>query len=121
VNASDTVSRGQVLADLTSAELAKHRADYLSAQARLTLAEAALERKRGLAAEKIAPLREVQEAESAVGEARAAVRAARAAIAAFGVEPPAGESEEATSSTFVLVSPVSGSVIERSAVIGQLL
>lgn len=121
VNAGDTVSRGQVLADLTSPELARQRAEYLSARARLTLAEAALERKRSLAAEKIAPLREVQEAESTVGEARAAVRAARAAIAAFGVEPPADENDEATASNFVLVSPVSGSVIERSAVVGQML
>jgi cobalt-zinc-cadmium efflux system membrane fusion protein len=121
VNAGDTVSRGQVLADLTSPELGKQRAEYLSARARLTLAEAALERKRSLAAEKIAPLREVQEAESTVGEGRAALRAARAAIAAFGVEPPTDDGEEATSSTFVLTAPVSGSVIERSAVVGQML
>ncbi len=121
VNAGDTVARGQVLADLTSPDLARQRAEYLSARARLTLAEAALERKRGLAAEKIAPLREVQEAESTVGEGRAAVRAARAAIAAFGVEPPADENDESTASHFVLVAPVSGSVIERSAVVGQML
>ena len=121
VNAGDTVTRGQVLADLTSPELGRQRAEYLSARARLTLAEAALERKRSLAAEKIAPLREVQEAELAVGEARASVRAARAALSAFGVEPPADENDEATSSDFVLVSPVGGSVIERSAVVGQML
>ena len=58
---------GQALAELTSPELGRARADYLSAEARVTLAEAALERKRGLAAEKIVPLREVQEAESAGG------------------------------------------------------
>jgi membrane fusion protein, heavy metal efflux system len=121
VNAGDTVSRGQVLADLTSPELARQRAEYLSAQSRLTLAEAALDRKRSLAAEKIAPLREVQEAESAAGEARAAVRAARAAIASFGVEPPTDDGDEAAASTFVLVSPVGGSVIERRAVVGQML
>ena len=48
----------------------------------------ALERKRGLAAEKIVPLREVQEAESQAAEARAALRSSRAALGAFGVEPP---------------------------------
>ena len=101
-------ARGQTLAELTSPELGRARAEYLSASARLTLAEAALERKRGLAAEKIVPLREVQEAESAVGEARAAVRASRAAIAAFGVEPPADDGDGATSSAFVLRSPVGG-------------
>jgi cobalt-zinc-cadmium efflux system membrane fusion protein len=121
VNAGDTVGRGQVLADLTSPELGRQRAEYLSARARLSLAEATLERKRSLAAEKIAPLREVQEAESAVAEGRATLRAARVAIAAFGVEPPADEGDEATSSTFVLTSPVSGAVIERSAVVGQML
>jgi cobalt-zinc-cadmium efflux system membrane fusion protein len=121
VNAGDRVRSGQTLAELTSPELGRERAEYLSARARLTLAEAALERKRGLAAEKIVPLREVQEAESAVGEARAALRASRAAIAAFGVEPPADDGDGATSSNFVLRSPAGGAVIERTAVVGQML
>jgi cobalt-zinc-cadmium efflux system membrane fusion protein len=119
--AGDQVGSGQILAELTSPELARARAEYLSASARLTLAEAALERKRGLAAERIAPLREVQEAESEVGEARAAQRTSRAVIAAFGVEPPARDDDAATSPAFVLRSPVAGSVIERAAVVGQML
>lgn len=121
VNAGDAVRRGETLAELTSPELGRERAEYLSASARLTLAEAALERKRGLAAEKIVPLREVQEAESAAGEARAALRASRAAIAAFGIEPPANDGAGSTSSAFVLRAPVAGSVIERTAVVGQML
>jgi cobalt-zinc-cadmium efflux system membrane fusion protein len=121
VNTGDAVRSGQPLVELTSSELGRERADYLSASARLKLAEAALERKRGLAAERIVPLREVQEAESAAGEARAALRASRAAIGAFGVEPPTEEGEGATSSSFVLRAPVSGSVIERMAVVGQML
>jgi cobalt-zinc-cadmium efflux system membrane fusion protein len=121
VNAGDRVRSGHTLAELTSPELGRERAEYLSASARLSLAQAALERKRGLAAEKIVPLREVQEAESAVGEARAALRASRAAIAAFGVEPSADDGDGATSSTFVLRSPAGGTVIERNAVVGQML
>jgi cobalt-zinc-cadmium efflux system membrane fusion protein len=121
VNAGDNVRAGQNLAELNSPELGRQRAEYLSASARLKLADAALARKRDLAAEKIVPLREVQEAESAAGEARAALRASRAAIAAFGVDPPADESDGATSSAFVLRSPVAGSVIERTAVVGQML
>jgi cobalt-zinc-cadmium efflux system membrane fusion protein len=120
-NTGETVRRGQTLVELTSPELGKERAEYLSAAARVKLAEAALERKRGLAAERIVPLREVQEAESAAAEARAALRASRAAIAAFGVDPPTGDGDDATSSTFVLRSPVAGSVIERTAVVGQML
>jgi cobalt-zinc-cadmium efflux system membrane fusion protein len=121
VNAGDAVASGQPLTELTSPDLGRARAEYLSARARVTLADAALERKRGLAAEKIAPLREVQEAEAAVGEARAALRSSRAAIAAFGAEPPADDGEAATSSVFVLRAPVAGNVIERSAVLGQML
>jgi cobalt-zinc-cadmium efflux system membrane fusion protein len=120
-NAGDAVRRNQPLAELTSPELGRERAEYLSASARLKLAESALERKRGLAQERIVPLREVQEAESSVGEARAALRASRAAIAAFGVEPPADDGDRATASAFVLRSPVAGSVIERTAVMGQML
>ncbi len=121
VNAGDTVRQGQALAELTSAELGKARADYLSAEARVRLADAALERKRGLAAENIVPLREVQEAESQAAEARASLRSARAAIGAFGVQAPTDDADVATSSTFVLSSPVNGAVIERDAVIGQML
>jgi len=121
VNAGDAVRVGQTLAELTSPELARERAAYLSAAARVRLADATLERKRGLAAEKIVPQREVEEAESAAGEARAALRASRAAIAAFGVEPPTADGDEATSPTFVLRTPVAGSVIERTAVLGQML
>lgn len=121
VNAGDSVRAGQRLAVLTSPELGRERAEYLSATARLTLAEAVLERKRGLASEKIVPLREVQEAESAVGEARASQRASRAAIAAFGVEPPTTDEDAASASTFALRSSVAGSVIERAAVLGQML
>ena len=88
VQAGERVRAGQSLAELTSPELGKARAEFISADARVTLAEAALDRKRGLAAEKIVPVREVQEAESAAADARAALRSARAAIGAFGVDPP---------------------------------
>jgi cobalt-zinc-cadmium efflux system membrane fusion protein len=115
----DAVKQGQTLLDLTSPELGKARAEYLSARARVGLAEATLERKRGLAAEKIAPVREVQEAETAVAEARASLRASAAAIAVFGEAPPQDDGSASTS--FALTSPMSGTVIERSAAIGQLL
>jgi cobalt-zinc-cadmium efflux system membrane fusion protein len=121
INAGDSVRRSQILAELTSPELGKARADYLSAEARVTLADAALERKRGLATEKIVPLREVEEAESQAAEARASLRSARAAIGAFGVEPPTDKQDGSSSSTFVLRSPLSGAVIERAAVVGQML
>lgn len=121
-NAGDVVRRAAVLAELTSADLGRARADYLSAQARVTLASAALERKRGLAAERISPLREVQEAESELAAAQATARSARATIAAFGEAPPRpGDADDAITSTFLLRAPVTGAVLERSVAVGQML
>jgi membrane fusion protein, heavy metal efflux system len=120
----ERVAAGQTLAELSSPDLGRARADYLSARARLTLAESALERKRGLAREKIVPLREVQEAESAVAELHASLRSAGAAIGAFGVELPSELSDTpdgAVASSFSLRSPVAGLVIERTAVLGRML
>ena len=51
----DTVREGQVVLELQSPELGKARAEYVSAQARLTLAEGVLTRKRELAAETHCP------------------------------------------------------------------
>ena len=95
VTDGDTVREGQTLAEITSPELGRARAEYLSAAARATLADAALDRKRVLATERIAPLREVQEAESQAAEARASLRSARAALGAFGVQPPIDETDAA--------------------------
>jgi cobalt-zinc-cadmium efflux system membrane fusion protein len=121
VQAGAAVRGGQVLAELTSPALGRAGADYLSAKARAALADAALERKRELAGERIAPLREVQEAESAAAEARASLRAAAAEIAAFAVEPPGDDVDASEASRFVLRAPIAGLVIEQHAVQGQML
>ena len=118
----DQVRAGQMLVELQSPELGKLRAEYVSAQARLTLAEGALKRKRELAAEKIVPLREVQEAETDATQAQAAVRSASAALTALGVPPSAsGDAESRSAATFGLRSPVAGTVLERNIVQGQML
>ena len=122
VGPGDQVRAGQMLVELQSPELGKLRAEYVSAQARLTLAEGALKRKRDLAAEKIAPQREVQEAETDATQARAAVRSASAALTALGVPPSAsGDVESRDAATFGLRSPVAGTVLERNIVQGQML
>jgi cobalt-zinc-cadmium efflux system membrane fusion protein len=109
------VRRGQQLAMLQSVDIGKARGESLTAQARLDLARKTLERKRNLAAENIVPAREVQEAEANVATAEADVRAARAGLHALG----AGE-ESSDTSELILRSPVDGTVIERSAIQGQM-
>lgn len=117
----DVVRSGQPLVELFSPELGRARADFLTAEARLKLATSVLQRKRDLAAERIVPVREVQEAEAVLVEAQAALRSARAAMAPFGVPAPGAELGTAAASTFQLRSPVRGAVIARSAVVGQML
>jgi cobalt-zinc-cadmium efflux system membrane fusion protein len=118
----EAVNVNQALLELQSTDVGRARADYLTATAHLTLAESALKRKRDLAAERIAPEREVQEAESAATAARAEVRAATAALNAMGVRvPDRAGAEDFRSSMFTLHSPVPGTVIERRAMRGQML
>jgi cobalt-zinc-cadmium efflux system membrane fusion protein len=120
--AGDQVRAGQTLVELQSPELGRLRADYVSAQARVSLAEVALKRKRDLAAEKIVPQREVQEAETDATQAQASLRAASAALTALGVPPStSGDAESRDAATFALRSPISGVVLERNIVQGQML
>jgi len=109
------VRKGGELATLQSVELGKARSESITAQARLDLARKVLERKRKLAAEKIVPERDVQEAEANLATAEADVRASRATLRALGASD-----EGSDSSQFVLRSPVTGTVIERAAIQGQM-
>jgi cobalt-zinc-cadmium efflux system membrane fusion protein len=110
------VRRGQVLAELQSVEIGRVRGEYREAQARVELARTALERKRSLAEERIAPAREVQEAEAELKTAEAQFRAAGAGLQALGAAAAGG----ADGSRFAISSPVSGTVIERHLVMGEV-
>jgi membrane fusion protein, heavy metal efflux system len=92
-------------------------AAYESAAARQELAAKTLERKRGLAVERIVSLGELQQAESAAAEAGAELRAARAALAALGVPLGAASGDP---SRFPLATPIGGTVLERKALRGEM-
>jgi cobalt-zinc-cadmium efflux system membrane fusion protein len=113
----DAVGKGQPLVELASPELGRARGDQREAEARLALAEQSLERKRGLAAERIAPLREVQEAEAELRAAAAAVAAARAALESVG----AAVGDATSGGGFTLKSPLAGTVLSRTIVQGQVV
>jgi cobalt-zinc-cadmium efflux system membrane fusion protein len=117
-SAGDTVSAGQVLVELQSGDLAKARADFAIAVSRVDLARRVLTRKRDLAAERITPEREVQEAESQLAVAEAEVRSARASLQALGA---GADDAAAEPSRFALRTPIAGTVIERSVSVGQMV
>jgi cobalt-zinc-cadmium efflux system membrane fusion protein len=110
------VRRGQVLAEMQSLELGKTRGEYRDAQARVELAGQALERKRRLAAERIAPLREVQEAEAELRRAEAGLQGARGTLNALGAASDGGGDD----SRLVLRAPLRGTVIDRHLVQGEV-
>jgi cobalt-zinc-cadmium efflux system membrane fusion protein len=110
------VRAGQVLAEARSVELGRARADHDAAQARVTVARAALERKRALA-DRIVPRREVEEAEAGLAAAEAELRAAGAALQALGASPTRG----GDASRLALVAPIAGTVIERGIALGQMI
>ena len=115
VGPGQNVTKGEQLAVLQSTEVGKARSESITAQARLQLAQLTLERKRRLAGEHIVAQRDVQEAEAAVVSAEADVRASRSTLQALGAADNASDSSQ-----FSLRAPISGMVIERTALMGQL-
>jgi cobalt-zinc-cadmium efflux system membrane fusion protein len=117
VRLGQRVAAGDPLVTLQSGDLARSRSDIATAESRATLARQALERKRALNAERIVPVREVQEAENEAAAAEQQVQAARSSLLAFGVT--AGTTD-ADPSHLVVRAPIGGTVVERSAVLGQI-
>jgi cobalt-zinc-cadmium efflux system membrane fusion protein len=111
----DRVRAGQVLAELFALDVGRAQGAYREAAARRDLAEKALARKRALAEERIASGREVQEAEAEFRAAEGAFAAASSGLAGMGA------SAEGTGGAIPLRSPVSGIVLERSVVRGQVV
>lgn len=116
--AADDVTAGQPLATLESVELGKARGELVSAKARAELARQTLARRRGLAAERIVPRREVEEAAASAAAADAELRAAEAALRALGAGTDMVNG--ADTARFQLRSPIAGVIIEREVARGQM-
>lgn len=108
----DVVEVGQVLAQLSSPELGESRAGVEAAQARLDVARKNAERKRALVADRLIPERERIEAEALLSEAEAAYNVATSGLRKYG--GAAGET------SLSIKSPIAGTVIDRTVVMGQL-
>lgn len=108
----DTVAAGQVLAELHSADLVQARAEADAAHTHLDVARKTAERKRGLAADQLIPEREKLEADAALTEAEAAYHVAQSALRRFG--------SDAGDAVLAIKSPIAGTVIDRTVVMGQL-
>jgi membrane fusion protein, heavy metal efflux system len=108
----DTVKSGQALLELESPEVGRARASLAIARSHRDLSRQTLERRRGLAADKIVSERELQSSEAELAQAEAELRAAQQALSDLGATQGSG-------SRFVLTSPIAGTVIDRSALRGS--
>lgn len=116
VNAA--VERGAPMARLRSVELGRARAALAAALARHELAAQTHDRRQTLAAERIVPQREVQEAAAALAGAAAEVSAARAELQALGITDQAVAADAADASVFTVRAPMAGRVLERRGALG---
>lgn len=115
----DMVRAGQPLAILDSIEIGDAHSAWLQARAESALALAAFERAERLAAEQIIPAKEHQRARTELEKSRIMVAATEAKLRMLGVVPRAEPGAQA-SSTFPLLAPRTGTVLERKAVTGEL-
>jgi cobalt-zinc-cadmium efflux system membrane fusion protein len=121
----DAVEAGDVMAVLSSRELASARSDYLAASARLALAEESLGRDERLLADRIGTERQVLEARQAVRETRIAVNLAEQNLHALGQDHDdiegLADAEDTGLSTYELKAPLTGVVIARELTRGEVV
>lgn len=119
----DTVKKGDVLVELASPEIAAAKSRYLTALANLSLKEAAFNRKKDLINEKIAAQQDFEQATSEYEIAKMTAETERQQLLNFGFSEnlvlQIAQSGSAPSMLQV-IAPFSGTIVERSAVVGEL-
>lgn len=112
----DRVRQGQTLAVLDSIEVGEAQSTYAQTAAEAAVAKAAFERAERLVQEQVVPAKEYQRARGEYERTQAQLRAATEKLKMLGVSSPGA----GAISSFPLIAPLSGTVIERRAVIGEL-
>jgi cobalt-zinc-cadmium efflux system membrane fusion protein len=118
------VRRGEVLAELSSSRIAEAKAELLMALADETVSSEALSRERELFDGGMSSERDLQDAEARQTTALAGRRAAEQLLLDLGLDRQALEravAEQEVGSALPLTAPFNGTVIERDAVIGDLV
>lgn len=123
VSLGDKLEEGQPIALLSSVELGKARAQYITAQARLETEKATYEREKSLFEKDISSEAAMLEARAKFKEAQANLRAVREKLRLYGVDEEnfegIGDTNQKPLSYFYVSSPVSGVLQKRDVVPGQ--
>jgi len=113
----DRVSRGSPLVVLESDDVGRARAELIAATARVNVARRAAERAQRLLADRVTSERTVDEAIGQLEIAEADLRAVQVRLSTFGVTPDDASAEQPAQ--LIVTSPISGTVVARSAHVGQ--
>lgn len=123
VTVGDTVKSGQPLVELESHNLGEALAELLSAQANLIAAENRSQRESTLAEKQLSSATVVEAARADAKALRAEVNGAEQRLLAMGLMP--GEIKKLHTGdgprTITLRAPIAGEVVERYAVLGQVV
>ena len=121
VGVGSHVKRGQIMAEIESAEVGDARAALLSAKARLSAADANLRRERELADKRISSAREREIAEAQWATEKASVRAAEERLRAIGLNEGdiRAVAENGHGGRVPIRAPIDGAVIERPVTLGE--
>jgi cobalt-zinc-cadmium efflux system membrane fusion protein len=121
----DRVGAGEVMAVLSSRDLASARSAYLAALANKELAAEMLTRDERLVADRIGTERQLLESQQALREAEIALKLAEYNLHALGEGHDAirtlPDADDATFADYALKSPITGIVIERHLTRGELV
>jgi cobalt-zinc-cadmium efflux system membrane fusion protein len=127
VNAGDKVKAGQALMLLEGLEIGQIKAGFLSARANLEYQKSNYERQKKLLEENVGAQKNLLETQNEYEKARAEYNAEKNRINAIGltdsevVDGKSDHSDEHGSGTLPVKSLISGIVVERNVVIGQLI
>lgn len=119
----DQIHRGQILAEIESAEVGQARAELVAAKARYSAADANLHRESELADKRISSERERELAHAQWVTEQAGVRAATMRLRAIGLSAADIEggvdSGDLAAGRVPIRAPIGGTVIERKVTLGQ--
>jgi membrane fusion protein, heavy metal efflux system len=117
----DQIHRGEILAEIESAEVGQARADLVAAKARYSAADANLHRESELADKRISSERERELAHAQWVTEQAGVRAATMRLRAIGLSASdiEGVDRGELAGRVPIRAPIGGTVIERKVTLGQ--
>jgi cobalt-zinc-cadmium efflux system membrane fusion protein len=119
-----SVSRGDRLATLSSPEIAEIKSAYLAARAEEKLKLAVFTREQGLVEQQVSAQQELDQAQAEYQVAKNRAAAARQILLDHGLDQSTFSQLEETgtpSSDLDVVAPLTGTIVDRDAVVGELV